>query len=686
MLCRRWGTATLCAMIAVGAAAVAPAAAGKRKQKTTAAAAQMDESRRALHLLNRFTFGPGPGDVEKVRQEGLDQWFEQQLHPERIDDSALEARLAPFRSLKMDTREIVENFPPPQVIKAVAEGKMPMPSDPQLRQVYEAQIEQYRQRQERKAEQAGDSNANSAVPGGNPAGEQAMSDEERQSRREAHMYAELKSEELLDLPPEQRYAEIMKMPPEERREMAKAMRPDDREQMLSDLTPKQRETLMESTMNPQQVIASEVMQGKLLRDIYSERQMEAVMTDFWFNHFNVFINKGADHYMVTSYERDVIQPHALGKFKDLLEATAKSPAMLFYLDNFLSVGPDSDFARNGPGPRNPGMRRNGGFGGPRRFPQQGRPRNPNQQKPPKRSGLNENYARELMELHTISVTGGYTQQDVTEVAKVFTGWTIAEPRRGGGFEFNERRHEPGDKHVLGVTIKSDGEGEGEKVLDMLAHSPKTAHFVSYKLAQRFVSDNPPEPLVDRMAETFLKKDGDIREVLRTMYRSPEFWAPAAYRAKVKTPLEFVVSTVRATGADVSNAMPLVQTLNRMGMPLYGCQPPTGYKMTAENWVNSSALTERLNFALMMGSGHMRGTTVDAAKLLGGTVPDDPTKALSMLEGMLLGGDVSAQTNDVISKQLDSSKITGRRLDDPPRPANAGVIAGLLLGSPEFQKR
>jgi uncharacterized protein (DUF1800 family) len=355
--------------------------------------------------------------------------------------------------------------------------------------------------------------------------------------------------------------------------------------------------------------------------------------------------------------------------------------MLFYLDNFLSVGPDSEFAKNGPGRRHPGMRRNrGGFGG------QGRRQNPNQQKNAKRSGLNENYARELMELHTISVNGGYTQQDVTEVAKVFTGWTIAEPRKGGGYEFNERMHEPGDKNVLGVTIREGGAAEGDKVLDMLAHSPKTAHFLSYKLAQRFVSDNPPEALVERMAETFLKKDGDIREVLRTLYRSPEFWAPEVYRAKVKTPLEFVASAARATGADVGNAMPLVQTLNRMGMPLYGCQPPTGYKMTAENWVNSSALTERLNLALMTGAGRMRGVTFDAGKLVGGPPPDDPVKALAMLEGVLLGGDVSRQTHDVIEKQLDSSKITGRRLDDPPRPVNVGVIAGLLLGSPEFQKR
>ena len=288
------------------------------------------------------------------------------------------------------------------------------------------------------------------------------------------------------------------------------------------------------------------MQAKLLRAIYSERQLEEVMTDFWFNHFNVFIGKGADRYLVTSYERDVIRPHALGKFEDLLVATAKSPAMLFYLDNWLSVGPDSDIAR--------GIPQESAYHASRRRALPARRRAQVKGKGKAQSGLNENYGRELMELHTLGVNGGYTQQDVTEVARVLTGWTIDQPQKGGGFKFEERMHEPGDKIVLGHKIKQHGEKEGMEVLHMLAHHPSTAHFICTKLAMRFVSDDPPPALVDRMAQTFLKKDGDIREVLKTMFKSPEFWSDDAYRAKVKTPLEFVVSAVRATGADVTDAV------------------------------------------------------------------------------------------------------------------------------------
>ena len=232
------------------------------------------------------------------------------------------------------------------------------------------------------------------------------------------------------------------------------------------------------------------------------------------------------------------------------------------------------------------------------------------------SGLNENYGRELMELHTLSVNGGYSQRDVTEVAKVFTGWTIDKPAEGGGFKFDPRMHEPGPKFVLGHRIKPKGEGEGLEVLHRLATSPETAHFISLKLAQRFVSDDPPPALVDRMAKTFLKKKGDIREVLETLFHSPEFWDDTTYRAKVKTPLEFVASAVRATGAEIEDAQPLVGQLNRMGMPLYGAQPPTGYSMKAETWVSSSALLNRMNFALALTSGKIKGVKVDAAQLAG----------------------------------------------------------------------
>jgi uncharacterized protein (DUF1800 family) len=346
--------------------------------------------------------------------------------------------------------------------------------------------------------------------------------------------------------------------------------------------------------------------------------------------------------------------------------------MLFYLDNWQSVGPNSELALYGPQRR---VGRRGRLARPR--PQQAKNRP---------SGLNENYAREIMELHTLGVEGGYTQKDVTELAKVLTGWSIEQPQLGGSFRFNERAHEPGAKYVLGRKIGEHGEKEGEEMLDVLAHHPSTAKFISRKLAMRFVSDNPPPSLINRMAETFRKKDGDIREVLRTMFHSPEFWAADAYRAKMKTPFEFVASAARASGADIQNALPLVATLNRMGMPLYGMQPPTGYSMKAEAWVNSSALLNRMNFALTLASGRLPGTSFDPQAMLHGATPTDAEAALAAFEQGILAGDVSPQTHAVVEKQLNDPQISQRRLDDPNKPPNYGAIAGLIMGSPEFQRR
>jgi uncharacterized protein (DUF1800 family) len=617
---------------------------------------------------------------------GVDKWFEQQLHPDKIDDSALQTRLEPLRSLRMSPRELVVNFPPPQFIKQVANGRRAMPSDKAERAIYESQVAKYEQRQEKKA--AGKEPVNAAGDDW----PMILTADQKAERRQARMYAHEQADRIVALPtPDKRMQAILEMDPQQRQMLGRALDPDERQQLMDSLTPQQREQLM-AMNNPQQVVAAELMQGKILRAAYSERQLDEVMTDFWFNHFNVFIGKGADRYLVGEYERDVIRPHALGKFQDLLMATAKSPAMLFYLDNWQSVGPRSPVGEGQPARvRNQRPYRvNRPFGGPfgRRLPapqQQPRPR-PQQAKKQQR-GLNENYARELMELHTLGVDGGYTQRDVTEVARVFTGWTIKQPRLGGNFEFNQRMHEPGTKFVLGHTIKEHGEDEGKEVLRMLAHHPATAHFISKKLAMRFVSDNPPPALVERMAQTFLKSDGDIREVLRTMFRSPEFWAPEAYRAKVKTPLEFVVSAVRASGADVSNALPLAQTLNQMGMPLYGAQPPTGYSMKAETWVNSAALLNRMNFALRFASGRMPGVSFAPERVLGTSeFPADANTAVARLENTLLASDLSKQTHDTILKHAADPQVTGRVLDDPSRPVNVGILAGLILGSPEFQKR
>ena len=642
---------------AVVASALCAQVALARKNKETSSS-QMPEQKRAIHALSRLTFGPRPGDTNRVMAMGVDNWIDQQLHPDKIDDHALEARLAPLRTLRMDTREIVENFPPDQVIKAVAEGKQSLPSDPSKRAVYEAQLERFKQRQERK--KGVDDNATDPS-------KETLTDDERARHRQEHLYADLGAAQILDLPSDERMREILKMSPEDQRSLAASLKGGKRDEFLEGMDAKQRETLM-ALNNPQQVVVDELVQAKLLRAIYSERQLQEVMTDFWFNHFNVFIGKGADRYLLTSYERDVIRPHAMGKFEDLLVATAQSPAMLFYLDNWLSVGPNSEIAN----------------GIPKRNRRRSRYRPPVvKQAKGRRSGLNENYGRELMELHTLGVNGGYTQKDVTEVARVFTGWTLKQPKQGG-FTFEERMHETGDKIVLGHRIKSNGEKEGREVLHLLARHPSTAKFICAKLATRFVSDNPSPALVDRMAQTFLKKKGDIGEVLKTLFHSPEFWAPDAYRAKVKTPLEFIVSAVRANGANVTDAMPLARQLQNMGMTLYGMQPPTGYSMKADAWVNSSALLGRMNFALTLTSGKLKGVQLDSDRT--GNLPRDPQAALATLENTLLEGDVSQQTHDTIAKQLQDPQISGRKLDGPVRPPNVNTIEGLLLGSPEFQRR
>jgi len=661
-------------------------------KKSTKSPGQMDEQKRAIHALNRLTFGSRPGDVQQVLALGVDQWIDLELHPERIDNHALDARLEQFRTLRMSTKEMVENFPPPPVIKAVMSGKQALPSDPVKRAVYESQIDRLQQKQERKEDiavanpsaptPATANGADAAPEGAAPPPENPrksnLTDEQLAQRREDKLFADLKAQQLLDLPPDERMKQVLQMSTEDQRALATSLKGQKAERFLDGMNPKQRET-MQALNNPQQVVSNELVQAKLLRAIYSERQFEEVMTDFWFNHFNVDLGKGADRYLVTSYERDVIRPHALGKFEDLLVATAKSPAMLFYLDNWLSVGPNSELALGIP--KNPN------------HPHRKRAVQSNRQakgKGKRGSGLNENYGRELMELHTLGVNGGYTQKDVTEVARIFTGWTIEEPRKGGGFKYEDRLHEPGDKVVLGHRIKSHGEKEGQDVLHLLAHHPSTAHFISQKLATRFVSDNPPPALVDRMAQTFLKKDGDIREVLKTMFKSPEFWSDEAYRAKVKTPLEFVVSAARATSADVTDAMPLAKQLASMGMPLYGMQPPTGYSMQSESWVNSSALLGRMNFSLALLSGKIKGAQVDAARLVPDATPSssppaatDPQRMLTQLETSLLAGEVSSQTHEAITRRFeDPAQRNAFNSGQPSIP----TIAGLILGSPDFQRR
>jgi uncharacterized protein (DUF1800 family) len=345
---------------------------------------------------------------------------------------------------------------------------------------------------------------------------------------------------------------------------------------------------------PRQVV-EELQAAKLVRAVYSERQLDEVLTDFWLNHFNVFAGKGPVKFLVGEYERDVIRPRAWGKFEDLLRATAESPAMLFYLDNWLSTGPLGGSGGQSPeGAGSPPARRAGST--PARIA--------------RRRGLNENYAREIMELHTLGVDGGYTQKDVTEVARCFTGWTIARLRQGQPeFTFEPRIHDRGDKVVLGRRIRGGGQDEGREVIHLLATHPSTARFISTKLARRFVADEPPAAIVDRAAETFRRTGGDIREVVRAIVTAPEFFSASVQSVKVKTPLEFVASALRASGADVTDARDLGRRMAGMGMPLYLQQPPTGYKDTADAWVSTSGTLARLNLALDLAGGRVRGVTL-----------------------------------------------------------------------------
>jgi uncharacterized protein (DUF1800 family) len=414
------------------------------------------------------------------------------------------------------------------------------------------------------------------------------------------------------------------------------------------------------------VITAQMQAARITRAVASGRQLEEVMVDFWFNHFNVYAQKGAVRWMVPAYEREAIRPHALGRFRDLVLATARHPAMLFYLDNWLSTRADLVV----PGGHNAG----------------------------RRMGLNENYARELMELHTLGVDGGYTQQDVIEVARCFTGWTIDRPQQGGGFIFRPLAHDREAKRVLGQVIPAGGgQQDGERVIDILVRHEATARFIATKLARRFVSDDPPAALVERAAATFRRTDGDVRAVLATIVTSPEFWAADAYRAKIKTPLEVVASAVRAldgriaasSGADVTGGggITLAREVARLGEPLYEAQPPTGYPDRAEAWVNTGALLGRMNFALGLAHNRFRGARVDVAGLLADADRSQPAQVLDRLLAVVLHGEASAQTRAVLAAQLESAEITRTTpYDRVAKDTDVEKLAALVLGSPEFQRR
>jgi len=518
---------------------------------------KLSKTQQIEQALNRLTFGPRPGDAAEVARIGLKKWIDQQLHPASIaENPKLDQKLQFMDSLSMSSAEMVRNYPSPQLVKAMVAGREPFPTDPERRRMIEKQVAKAETKQGDKA---------TATPPALPKLDELLTREQIRTLRTGSS--------------EQRRGVLKAVPPEKLDEVIAALPAGARQNLFAGAPPELRRKI-EMTAAPQQIVARDLSEAKVLRAIYSNRQVEAVLDDFWFNHFNVFLDKGADRYLVTQYERDTIRPHVLGKFRDFLDATAKSPAMLFYLDNWQSVGPNA--------------------------PQRG-----NQKKGAR--GLNENYGRELLELHTLGVDGGYTQKDVTEVARCFTGWTIADPQRGGTFTFNKRLHDAGEKTVLGVKIPAGGGMEdGEKVLDIVAHHPSTARFLSRKLAQRFVADNPPDSLVAKMAETFQKSDGDLRAVMQTMLASQEFWSVGAYQSKVKTPLETVASAVRAVNGDVDYAFPLVNQIAQLGQPLYRKQEPTGYSNSSQEWLNSAGLLARMNFAVQLSKNQIPGVKVESA--------------------------------------------------------------------------
>lgn len=612
----------------------------------------LTETQRAIHVLNRLTFGPRPGDLQTVLAQGLNSWIEDQLHPESIDDSALNARLAPYATTRMNSKQLAQSFPTDGIIREVIAGKRPIPDDAALKLVYAVNIARVQQQDA----------AKTVAP--TPPGVASPSDSAESVAPTPQDRARTIAETLLTLPREQRLAALESTSPEKLVNFPNLLRPDERDRLNADFSPQERE-VFRALANPPAVVASELQQAKVIRAIYSERQLLEVMTDFWINHFNVYQYKDQDIFYTTAYERDVIRPRALGKFHDLLLAVAQSPAMLAYLDNWLSVGPHSQAAgKNG------------------------------------QNGLNENYGRELMELHTLGVDGGYTQTDVIQLASILTGWTIAQPEDGGQFQFDPRRHEPGDKTLLGKKIYAAGQEEGVRALDMLAHSPATAHFISQCLATRFVSDDPPEALVTRLAAVFQSTDGDIREVLGALFQSPEFWSPEAYKAKLKTPLEFVVSVVRASGANVVAPDALVGNLVNMGMQPYGMAVPTGYSMKAATWENEGALLARMNFATALTQGKLGGVQFDPATVVveGALSSGDPLRtkaaldskhtrvdlALALCEDAILQGDFSSKDEAVIREQMADPDVARRMKSSPVDGLR--LISGFLLASPNFQHR
>ena len=575
--------------------------------------ARMTEDQRVAHVLSRLTFGARPGDFERVKAMGVEAFINQQLDPDALDNSALIARLKRLPTLGMATPVIIEQYTPPKPIvspspapaKSVDE-KLP----PQPKLIAENSL--------------GQSPVNASA-------------------------AAMPNEMQMDA----------------RKDEARISVPASEQKSASSTAALQ---LPKPTPSPknQQMVVTELQRAKLLRAVYSERQLYEVMVDFWENHFSIFANKDDDRLLLTSFDRETIRPFAMGRFRDLLGATAHSPAMLFYLDNWRSSVPRPYPAK---GDKPAGV--DGGF--------------------------NENYARELMELHTLGVDGGYTQKDVQEVARCFSGWTIQKPNEQGLFLYRPGFHDDGEKVVLGHRIlPGGGIADGERVLDILATQPATARFIATKLARRFVSDDPPKSVIDRAAAVFLKTDGSIRETLRAIITSPEFFAATTYRAKVRSPLEYVAAAMRALNAETDGDRPVLDLIGRMGQPLFGRITPDGYGDRAEQWLSSAAMVVRLNFAAALAANRIKGSNVKFDQLLKDLDENNRAAVTAKLTALTLFGDVSERTGVVLKKTSESEPTLSAasaavnsdgKAAQPDAPATYVLqLVTLLIGSPEFQHR
>ncbi len=571
----------------------------------------LTDRQKIIHVLDRLGYGPRPGDVDRVEKMGLDRYIDQQLHPERIDDSELESDLDKFDILTMDATDLYQTFRNEQEME-----------------------------KERRAEQAAAAKASETETNMTSVGVLANGNQ----------------------PPVQ-----PKPRPEGPRRSFLAV--------------------------------AELQNAKIISAVESPRQLYEVLVDFWGNHFNIDVRKGPCRVLKVADDRDVIRPHVFGKFRDLLEASAKSPAMLHYLDNFQNSAPrvlSPDELRR----REQALQKSA-LPAPPAIPAGA----DNQSRTV--GGINENYAREIMELHTLGVDGGYTQKDVQEVARCFTGWTV-NPQTGE-FVFAPRRHDNGMKTVLGHGIPPNGGiRDGEMVLDILASHPSTARFIATKLCRRFVADDPPPALVDRIANVFLQTGGDLRQVYQAIIYSPEFFSRQAYRAKIKSPFEFAVSAVRASGgkmvsddflpidrrlgmeagATFGRGMDRLATAKRkslnieiieMGEPLFAYQAPTGYTEDSRKWVNTGALIARMNFALALAEHKIVDVSVTPSDLIHGVDIDKPGLVFDRLNEAFLQGEMTAPTRATLEKQ-----VTGTDGGNAST-VNAAELTALILGSPEFQR-